>query len=67
MPFLCTHFYMDTLESPCGLSISECDIIRVGKPVFVLILPEEVGKTALPQCFLKIILTPLAVSAVKLL
>ena len=39
MPFPCTHFYMDTLEPPCGLSVSECDIIGIGQFVFILILP----------------------------
>ena len=39
MPFPCPHFYMDTLEPPCGLSISECDIIGIGQFIFILILP----------------------------
>ena len=39
MPFPCAHFYMDTLEPPCGLSISECDIIGIGQFIFILILP----------------------------
>ena len=48
MALPCPHFYMDTLKPPCGLSVLECDIIRVGQPVSVLILPQEIGKTALP-------------------
>ena len=48
MPFLCPHFYMDTFKSPRCFSCPDCNIVGVGQPVFVLILPQEVGKAALP-------------------
>ena len=67
MPFLCPHLYMDTLKSPGGLSSAECDIVGVGQSVFVLVLPQEVGKAALPLRLFKIVIAPLAVCAVKLL
>ena len=47
MAFPCPHFYMDTLKSPCGFPILESDIVCVGQPVFILVLPQEIGKAAL--------------------
>ena len=68
MPVLpCPHLYMDTFKSPCGLAGAECDIMGIVKPVLLLVLPQVIGKTALPQRLFEVVLAPLAVCAVKLL